>query len=78
MLTAVDTLHKILEIIDLQSLNASLGGMLSMPGYRDMSSGVLEQNVKIEAMFPNVSDRFEIEEAFNTLINQASQYANRK
>ena len=42
MLTAVDTLHKILEIIDLQSLNASLGGMLSMPGYRDTGSGMLE------------------------------------
>ena len=78
MLTAVDTLHKILEIIDLQSLNASLGGMLSVPGYRDTGSGMLEQNVKIEATFPNVSDHFEIEEAFNTLINQASQYANRK
>ena len=78
MLTAVDALHKILEIIDLQSLNASLGGMLSVPGYRDTGSGMLEQNVKIEATFPNVSDHFEIEEAFNTLINQASQYANRK
>jgi hypothetical protein len=42
MLTAVDTLHKILEIIDLQSLNASLGGMLSVPGYRDTGSGMLE------------------------------------
>jgi hypothetical protein len=41
-------------------------------------SGTLEQNVKIEASFPNVQDHNEIEEAFNNLINKASQYANRK
>jgi hypothetical protein len=39
---------------------------------------VLEQQVHIEASFPGVQDRNEIEEAFNTLINRASQYANRK
>ena len=38
----------------------------------------IEQNVKIEASFPNVTDRYEIEQAFNSLINDASQYANRK
>jgi hypothetical protein len=32
----------------------------------------LEQSVKIEASFPNVSSRSEIEEAFETLINRAS------
>ena len=37
----------------------------------------LEQNVHIEASFPNVSDRNEIEEAFSNLINLASQYAYR-
>jgi hypothetical protein len=39
---------------------------------------MLEQSVKIEAIFPGISDRNELEEAFNNLINQASQYANRK
>jgi hypothetical protein len=38
----------------------------------------LEQNVKIEASFPGVTDRNEIEEAFNNLVNKASQYANRR
>ena len=37
----------------------------------------LEQKVHIEADFPNVSDSREIEEAFNNLINVASQYAYR-
>ena len=38
----------------------------------------LEQNVHIEAEFPNVTDHNEIEQAFNNLVNMASQYANRK
>ena len=37
----------------------------------------LQQEVHITAEFPNVSDRNEIEEAFKTLVNEASQYANR-
>ena len=38
----------------------------------------LQQEVTIHANFPNVSSRTEIEEAFSTLVNRASQYANRK
>ena len=38
----------------------------------------LEQEVTIHAAFPSVKDRNEIEEAFNNLVNRASQYANRK
>jgi hypothetical protein len=49
-----------------------------MPTLLHNNSEILEQNVHIEASFPGVSDRNEIEEAFNNLINTASQYANRK
>ena len=38
----------------------------------------LEQMVHIEASFPAVQDRNEIEAAFDNLINTAAQYANRK
>ena len=38
----------------------------------------LQQDVHIEASFPGVSNHTEIEEAFNNLINTASQYANRR
>jgi hypothetical protein len=38
----------------------------------------LEQNVTIEANFPGVSMASEIEEAFENIVNLASQYANRK
>ena len=38
----------------------------------------LLQTVQIEANFPSVIDKNELEEAFNNLINTASQYANRR
>lgn len=34
----------------------------------------VDQQVRIEASFPGVSVAAEIEEAFNSLINQAAQY----
>lgn len=39
---------------------------------------VVQQTVSIIAEFPNVSDSNEITEALNNIINDASQYANRK
>jgi hypothetical protein len=51
---------------------------LTSPSYGGETSSVLEQNVHIEASFPGVTDRNEIEEAFNNLVNKASQYINRK
>ena len=78
-LAGMDLLDKIVSAIDLYSMNSQLGGALSSPSLGNMGGGdVLEQQVHIEASFPGVQDRNEIEEAFNTLINRASQYANRK
>ena len=71
-------MESILATIDSYALNQQLGGTLSSPSYVENGSDVLEQNVKIEASFPGVTDRTEIEEAFNNLVNKASQYANRK
>ena len=67
-----------MQIIDLQSASSQLGGILSSPGFNHNSAQTIEQSVHIEASFPGVQDRNEIEEAFNNLINKASQYANRK
>ena len=50
---------------------------MSTPGVTT-SQEVLEQKVEIHAEFPNATDHNEIEEAFNNLVNRASQYANRK
>lgn len=78
LLTSMEVLNKIVEMIDLQSMSSQLGGMLNSPSLGLHSNEVLEQNVHIEASFPGVQDRNEIEEAFNNLINKASQFANRK
>jgi len=78
LLASMEVLSRILEIIDLQSANAQLGGALTSPGIHNNGSQIIEQQVHIEANFPGISDRNELEEAFNNLINKASQYANRK
>ena len=78
-LASMELLERILSIIDLQSANAQLGGALSSPSYGNHATEtIVEQNVHIEASFPGISDRNELQEAFTNLINQASQYANRK
>ena len=78
-LTGIDFLNNIVKVIDLYSMNAQLGGLLSSPSYSMQGgSDTLEQQVHIEASFPNVTSSHEIEDALNTLVNRASQYANRK
>ena len=82
VLNATDTANLLsvvdmIRALDMHAMSAQIGGILSTPGFHGGESGNLEQNVKIEASFPNVQDRNEIEEAFNNLINRASQYANR-
>ena len=46
--------------------------------YKDFQSSGAQQFITISAEFPNATDRNEIQEAFNNLINEAAQYANRK
>lgn len=41
------------------------------------NTDALQQEVTIHAEFPNVTERNEIAEAFKTLVNEASQFANR-
>ena len=76
-LAATGILRDISKMIDLNSIQNQMS-WLSAVGMTNAEHQVLEQAVSIEAHFPNVTDRNEIEEAFNNLINTASQYANRK
>jgi hypothetical protein len=76
-LIATDMLRNIAHMIDMSSLQSQMA-TLSALGLTPGGTGMLEQMVSIEAHFPNATDRNEIEEAFNNLINTASQYANRK
>lgn len=77
-LSSMELLNNIIQIIDLQAMNSSIGGALSSPGLGAVGSETLEQQVTIEANFLSATSRTEIEEALSTLVNRASQYANRK
>ena len=77
-LTSLDVLHEIIKMIDLQAINSRVGGFLQIPNMNFAPNEILDQQVHIEASFPGVTDRNEIEEAFKTLVNRASQFANRK
>ena len=79
ILSAVDMVRSLSQTIDTFANNSQFAlGNLSA-GYTISQKGdTLQQEVHITAEFPNAQDRNEIEAAFETLINQASQYANRK
>ena len=76
-LMGVSLLREIVSMIDLQAAYQS-GGAISAPGVGDGHGDTLQQEVTIHAEFPNATNRTEIEEAFNNLVNRASQFANRK
>ena len=73
----LNAMNIVRQLDNLTSWMANGLGDLFMPQVTT-ENGTLEQNVHIDASFPNVSDHNEIEEAFGNLINLASQYANRK
>lgn len=78
-LSAIQVTRAMLETIDLNAKQASLGmGSLVASTVKDEAVQTLEQEVHITAEFPNVSDHNEVEEALRNLMNTASQYANRK
>ena len=78
-LDALGIAKQIIDTIDLNALQASYGfGNLVPATINENNSQTIEQDVHITAEFPNATDHNEIEQAFETLINKASQYANRK
>lgn len=76
ILSAVDIVRQMARTIDENILASvySLGSLLSAPSIGNLGKN-LDQNVHIEANFPNVSEAREIELALNNLVNEASQYA---
>lgn len=77
ILSAVSIIREIARDIDARASMSNLSLLTSAIRVHDTNQ-VLEQMVSIEASFPNATDRYEIEEAFNSLVNKAAQYANRK
>jgi len=57
---------------------ANLGSGINYNSLAAVGSTGLQQQVHIDASFPNVQSHNEIELALNNLINSASQYVNRK
>lgn len=76
MLDIVNVVRDIVQQIDAQALY-SRGRRFDLPRIETRAE-TLEQNVHIEANFPNAASHQEIEQAFDNLINLASQYANKK
>lgn len=78
LLSTVDMVRNIAKIIDLNAASSAnaLGILTASAG--NNQGQVVEQHVEITASFPNATNHSEIEQAFTTLINQASQFANRK
>lgn len=60
------------------SMMAFMGSSYHAFGVSGMQAQTLDQNVQITAEFPNVTDHNEIEEAFNSLVNRAAQFAKQK
>lgn len=75
-LVATDILRDIVSSINLNSLSSQLSSLIASGTIG--STNTVDQNVHIEATFPNVTDHNEIEQALITLINDASQYAFRR
>ena len=78
ILKAVDMIRDISSRIDMNALAASGAFASGINSVNGVTGGILEQEVHITAEFPNATDRNEIQEAFNNVINLAAQYANRK
>lgn len=76
VLDIVNIVRDIVQQIDAQALY-SRGRRFDLPRIETRAE-TLEQNVHIEANFPNATSHQEIEQAFDNLINLASQYANKK
>lgn len=77
-LLATNILRDIVSKIELASLSSMLNTNIISQGLTQNLGNNFEQNVVIHAEFPDATNHSEIEEAFNNLLNRASQFANRK
>jgi hypothetical protein len=86
ILSTIEIMHELssqafahlIDTLYTSAMSMASGFSLMQAGSINSNKETLDQNVTIHAEFPNATDKNEIEEAFNDLINLASQYANRK
>jgi hypothetical protein len=75
-LAAIRVVRQISDTIGQRAISQGFLSGMTSPYYNSEGS-MLEQQVTIHAEFPNAVNHNEIEEAFDNLINRASQYAGR-
>ena len=85
VLNATDTENMLNAVNALRNITDSIGAMMlgrlaniTAPGVGNIEDGTLEQNVHIDASFPNVTSSQEIENALNNLVNAATQHIHSK
>ena len=78
MLAAVEIIRSITDTIGSGMLSRLASLNASAVGFNASNAETIEQNVHIEASFPNVKDSREIEDALNNLVNTASQRVHTK
>ena len=78
MLAAVEIIRSITDTIGSGMLSRLASLNASAVGFNANNAETIEQNVHIEASFPNVKDSREIEDALNNLVNTASQRVHTK
>ena len=79
MLKMISMVRDLSLILDIQAYQASLAQLsASQLGVMSSSQGAFQQNVTINAEFPDAVYASEIETALKNLVNSASQFANRK
>ena len=77
ILAAVRSVREMTSLLNMQSEFNDLQTNMSAVMSTAARSGLLDQNVHIEANFPNVTQHTEIEQAFNNLVNMASMHASK-
>ena len=78
ILATVDIVRQIGQRLELQATAARFTSLLGRAPNVQKNADTLQQEVTIHAEFPHATNHSEIEQAFDTLINRAAQYTNRK
>jgi hypothetical protein len=77
MLDAVNILRQITNSMN-NNLSNKISSIASISGISADNTNTLEQDVHIEATFPNATSAKEIEDALNNLVNVAAHRAQQK
>lgn len=78
ILNVVDSVRNMVSNFGRNALNDIASAITNSSSLALAGAGSMDQNVHIEANFPNVQSHTEIETALNNLVNSAAQYVNRK